>query len=119
MSQTSNIDPGQCSLPFSPESFVFSSAVKRKTIPVTGGRGLQGCEMSRTPHFLDNRLREGGEVVRLTRRPRFTPQKHFLVLISVRSQANSRTIVRLKALDKLKNSITSQGIEQAIFRFVA
>jgi hypothetical protein len=26
------------------------------------------------PHFLDNRLRDGGKVVSLTRRPPFTPQ---------------------------------------------
>jgi hypothetical protein len=30
--------------------------------------------MSRLPHFLDNRLTDGGEVVRPTRRPPFTPQ---------------------------------------------
>jgi hypothetical protein len=29
--------------------------------------------MLRIPHFLDNRLTDGGEVVSLTRRQRFTP----------------------------------------------
>jgi hypothetical protein len=38
-----------------------------KAIPVTG------CETSRLPHFLDNRLIDGGKVVSLTRRPLFTP----------------------------------------------
>jgi hypothetical protein len=31
--------------------------------------------MPRIPHFLDNRLTDGGEVVSLIRRLRFTPQK--------------------------------------------
>jgi hypothetical protein len=30
----------------------------------------RGC-----PHFLDDRLTDGGEVVSLTRRPSFTPQE--------------------------------------------
>jgi hypothetical protein len=30
---------------------------------------------SKIPHFLDNRLTDGGEVVSLTRRPPFTPQE--------------------------------------------
>jgi hypothetical protein len=47
---------------------------KRKAIPVTGRGGPHGCEMSRLPHFLDNRLTDGGEVS-LTRRPPFTPRK--------------------------------------------
>jgi hypothetical protein len=38
-------------------------------IPVTGREGLYVCETSRLPHFLDHRLTDGGEVVRLTRRP--------------------------------------------------
>jgi hypothetical protein len=33
---------------------------------------------------LDNILTDGGEVFGITRRPRSTPQKRFLVLISVR-----------------------------------
>jgi hypothetical protein len=37
---------------------------------------LLGCETSRLPHFLDNRLTDGGEVVSLTRRPPFTPQEY-------------------------------------------
>jgi hypothetical protein len=43
-----------------------------------GRGGLQSCEKSRLPHCLDNRLRDGGEVVGLTRRPRFTPQEDSL-----------------------------------------
>jgi hypothetical protein len=42
--------------------------------------------MSRFPHFLDNRLTDGGEVVSLTCRPagRPLPPGRFLALISVR-----------------------------------
>jgi hypothetical protein len=47
--------------------------IKDKAIPVTGRGGPQGCETSRIPHFLDNRLTDGGEVLSLTCRPPFTP----------------------------------------------
>jgi hypothetical protein len=47
-------------------------------------RLISVTETSRLPHFLDNRLTDGGEVVSLTRRPPFTPRGRFLVLISVR-----------------------------------
>jgi hypothetical protein len=49
--------------------------VKDKAIPITGLGGPQGCETSRPPHFLDNRLTDGGEVVRVTHRLPFTPRK--------------------------------------------
>jgi hypothetical protein len=42
---------------------------------VTGHEGPQGCEASRLPRFLDNRLTDGGEVVSLTRREPFTTRK--------------------------------------------
>jgi hypothetical protein len=44
----------------------------------------RGCETLRVPQYLDKRLTDGGKVVSLTRRPRFTPPGRFLVLISVR-----------------------------------
>jgi hypothetical protein len=52
-----------------------SLTVKGKAIPVTGREGPYVFETSRLPHYLDNRLTDGGEVVSLTRRPPFTPQK--------------------------------------------
>jgi hypothetical protein len=48
---------------------------KGKAISVTGRGGPLGCDMSRLPHFLDNRLTDDGEVVSLMRRPLFTPRK--------------------------------------------
>jgi hypothetical protein len=48
----------------------FEKKKKRgKPIHVRNCGGIQGCETSRLPHFLDNRLTDGGEVVSLTRRP--------------------------------------------------
>jgi hypothetical protein len=44
-----------------------------KAISVTGHGGLKGCEMSKTPHFLDNWLSDGSDVVSLTRKLRFAP----------------------------------------------
>jgi hypothetical protein len=68
---------------------VFNHLSEAKAIPVTGHGGLQGCEMLRIPHCLDNRLIDGGKVVSPTHRPHFPSQKcyfflMFPVLISVR-----------------------------------
>jgi hypothetical protein len=46
---------------------VDSESIARRTSH-TGCGGPQGCETSRLPHFLHNRLTDGGEVVSLTRR---------------------------------------------------
>jgi hypothetical protein len=43
-----------------------------ESIPVTGRGSLQGCETSRIPRSLDNRIMDGCEVVSITCRPRFT-----------------------------------------------
>jgi hypothetical protein len=52
-----------------------------KTIPVTSCGGPKVCETSKFPHFLDNRLTDGGEVLSLMRRPPFIsrnlPGTHF------------------------------------------
>jgi hypothetical protein len=42
------------------------------------------CKENGNNFVLDNQLTDGGEVVSIKRRPRFTPQKDILVLISVR-----------------------------------
>jgi hypothetical protein len=47
----------------------FSYNNDGKAIPVTGRGSPYGCETSRLPHSLDNRLADDGEVVRRTRRP--------------------------------------------------
>jgi hypothetical protein len=57
------------------------SSVKGKAVPVTGSGTPHGCETSRLPDFLENRLTNGDEVS-LTRRSCF-PRGRFLVLISI------------------------------------
>jgi hypothetical protein len=69
--------------------------------------------------FLDTRLTDGDEVVRLTRRPPLTSLGRFLVLTSVRGWVNLRAIVRLERLGKLKNLMASLGIEPTTFWLVA
>jgi hypothetical protein len=70
--------------------------IKGETISVTGRGGPQVWETPRIPRFLDSRLTDGCQVVYLTRRPLFTPQKHFLIHISVRDWVNCRAIVGLQ-----------------------
>jgi hypothetical protein len=67
----------QPQLPASHRSQLKPIQQKDKAIPVTGSGGLWGCGMLRVPHFLDNRLTDGGEVVSLAGQPRSTPQKHY------------------------------------------
>jgi hypothetical protein len=65
--------------------------------------------------FLDKRLIDGCEGVKLTRRAPLPPRR-FLVLISVRGWVDQRPIVRLEGLGQLKNPIASLRIEPAAFR---
>jgi hypothetical protein len=91
--------------------YFLQTWVKRegRAIPITGREGPWGCETSRLPHFLDNRL----AALRAGR-----PWRS-LVLIFVREWVNPRAIVRLEGLGKLKkNPMTSSRIEPATFRFV-
>jgi hypothetical protein len=46
-----------------------------KAILTINRGGPWDCEMSRLPHFLDNWLKDGGEIVILTRRPMYNPQE--------------------------------------------
>jgi hypothetical protein len=58
--------------------------------------------MSRIPYFLDNPITEGVDVVSFTRQPRSTCQKHFLILISVRTWVNHMAKVRQERLGKVR-----------------
>jgi hypothetical protein len=85
-----------------------------KAMPVTGRGSPQGCETSRLPHFLDNQLIDGGDIS-LTHRPAgLYHQEYFWH--SFLSEAES-TLGSL--LVRLKNPLTSSGIEVATFRLIA
>jgi inner membrane protein involved in colicin E2 resistance len=60
----------------------FQGNILVKANPVTGRGGPEDFETSRLPHFLDNRLTDGGKVVSLTLRhaglyPRKISGSHF------------------------------------------
>jgi hypothetical protein len=95
---------------------VFSPGVKRKAIPVTGRGGLQGPEMSRIPHRLENRLSYDGEVMGLMRPPSFTPEISFSYSFLLEAES---TPERLEGLSKFKDSVTSLELEPATFWLVA
>jgi hypothetical protein len=46
--------------------------------------------MWRIERFVYSRLIDGGDVVSLTGQPRFTPQKHCLIYVSVRGRVNPK-----------------------------
>jgi hypothetical protein len=79
--------------------------------------GPYGCETSRFPHLLDNRLTDGGEVS-LTCRSPFTPRK-FPVLISVKRMSEPQGHSAAGRSGQLKNPVNQSGIEPATLRLVA
>jgi hypothetical protein len=79
---------------------------KSKVIRVTGRGGPYGCETSRLPHFLHNRLTDCQPYAPAAL---YTPGR-FLVLISVRGRVDPRAVVRLEGLGQLKNPVISSGI---------
>jgi hypothetical protein len=69
--------------------------------------------------FLDNRLTDGGDVVKPYPPASLYPTGRFLVLVSVRGLVDVRAILRLDRLGKLKKkSFTSPGLEPATFWLV-
>jgi hypothetical protein len=92
---------------------------KGKTMPVTGRGGPYGCETSRLPHFLDNRLIDSGKVVSLTRRPAALYPRRMLVVNSVRGCVDRRATVRLGRIKSIENPNDLIGIEPSTFWLVA
>jgi hypothetical protein len=81
--------------------------VKGKSVLVTGRVGLYGCVMSRSSHFLENRLTDGGEVVSLTHRPpALYSQEDSRYSILLEAESTIRVIVRLERLGQMKNPMT-------------
>jgi hypothetical protein len=77
--------------------------IKGKDIPVTDRGGPWGCETSRLPHFLDNRLTEGGEVSLTRWSPRKILGSHFYQrLIGPRGYS---TTGRVRSIEKSSDLI--------------
>jgi hypothetical protein len=95
------------------EECVSKKKKNSKAILMTGRGGRYGCETSMLPYFLDNRLTYGGRIFNLARWPPFTPRK-----IPDKGWVDSRVIVRLEGLGRLKNPMTSSGNEPVTFRLV-
>jgi hypothetical protein len=91
---------------------------KGKTILVTGRGCQQGSEMSMLPHFVDNWLTDGSEVVSVTCRPPFTPRKIPGTCFCQRLSRSQRQCV-WKVKVSWKNQSTSQAIEPATFRLAS
>jgi hypothetical protein len=71
----------------------LSQLSRKKDVPkLSRPEGPYGCETSRLPHFLDNRLTDGDKVVSLTRRPPFTPKEdswYSFLLVAESTQVHS------------------------------
>jgi hypothetical protein len=80
---------------------------KGKDIRLTSYEGPKVCKTSKLPHSLDNRLIYGGEAVRLSHRPPFSPRKilgtHFCQRLS-RPQGHS-AVGRIRYIEKSNNLI--------------
>jgi hypothetical protein len=87
--------------------------IKSKARPI-------GCETSRIPYCLNNRLLDGGDVVSITYRLHSTLQKYYMVLISGRGWVNSGATVRPEGIHQLKKySMTTSGLKPSTFRLIA
>jgi hypothetical protein len=67
---------------FQQKIIIIFICIKSKAIPLTGLGGLEGCEMVRIPHYIDNRLTDGGKDVSPTHPQHSTPQKRYYFLLS-------------------------------------
>jgi hypothetical protein len=65
--------------------------------------------MSRLPHFIENLLTDGGEIVSLLRWQKCFPPGRLLIHISVGSSVEPKAIVLLEELGKLKQIINLIG----------
>jgi hypothetical protein len=70
---------------------------KGKAVPVRGRGGPRGCGTSRLPHFLDNQLTDGGEVV-IPRPAALYPQEDSRYSFLLETESNPGPIVRLEEL---------------------
>jgi hypothetical protein len=67
----------------------------------------------RLPHFVDNLLTDGGEVVGLTHGLPFTPRNISWYSFLLEAGSTPRAIMWLEGLGRLKNPMTSSGNEPA------
>jgi hypothetical protein len=72
----------------------------------------------RLPHFLDNQLKDGDEVVSLKQWPPHCPQEHSWYSFLLKAEL-TRAIEWLEGLGQLKNPLTSSQIDPATFRLAA
>jgi hypothetical protein len=78
-----------------------STSDTKKRIPVTGCGGIDCCQIRRSSHFLDSRLKYGGEPS-LMSRPRSNPRKLFASGTHFCYDFNKlQDLIRLKGLRKL------------------
>jgi hypothetical protein len=93
------------------KSLTLSQDLKGKSILVKDHEVPWGCEPSKLPHFIENRLRDGGKVICLTHRPPFTPRNSSYSFL-LEAESTWGLYCGWK-LDQVKNPMTSSGIETA------
>jgi hypothetical protein len=78
--------------------------ILRKAVPVTDRGSQYGCETSRLPHFLDNRLTHDGVSVSLRRGPRFNPHKdsRYSLLLEIMSPQDHIVAGRIRSTENIQ-----------------
>jgi hypothetical protein len=99
--------------------FVIIFLQKGKLYHCNRRGGLYNCEALRPSHFLDSRLTDGSQIVRLYAPTALCTQNDSWYPFLLEAESAPEPIVRLEGLDNFESPSTLGRIEPATFRLTA